>query len=151
MTKEEEALLKEELTLLLIDRPEAGAFVWAYCDYIHAIDDIIDEKITDPERLLRVFAQGAALFSSRFYREYGDQLYLIEALINNDYADSVAWEKSDVKWKRENADVLRHSGSLMLYAIIFLLKGRDALRSISAKVREHNYIKHHKEGTDEPI
>jgi len=113
-------------------------FVILYNQYVHAIDDIIDEenKRNDPEFILNAFAIANELFSCKFYRDNAHILQPIEFMANNTYADSVAWEKSDEKWKQESARTLRHSGLDVFFAAFCICCGRDKLREISSDMRE---------------
>ena len=135
--------LIEKIYLMLQPYPEAAAFVIAYRDYIHDIDDIIDEGAKrSSENILRVFARASALFTMPFWQMYGRQLLLVEQTINNTFTDSVEWEKSDVPWKINDSNVLRHCGIDMFYAVILLILGRDALRTISSDFRRQAHLLH---------
>lgn len=140
-----EARLRAKLDEILGDNLDAKNFLIAYHTYTHRIDDIVDEKITDSEFLLKTFELASSIFSSNFWRQYGANLFLVEKLINNDYADSVLYENSTDPWKRHQADVLRHAGNKMVFAVIYLVKGYDALREVSSLIRENSYLHHHDE------
>ena len=140
--------LMEKLFDLLLPFPEAGAFALAYRDYIHAIDDLIDdENRPSPEALLKVFAQAGELFSMPFWLKYGAFLAILEQIINNTYADSVEWEKMpgdhiSYHWKKSDSSVLRHAGIDMFFAILYLTVGRDKLREVSSSFREQAHLMH---------
>lgn len=141
----------EEVFELLNDRPDAKMFLATYCDYCHRLDDIIDEKITDSEYILKTAAMAADIFNSNFWRDNCNLLYVIEALVNNDYADANVWQGNAVEWKRNQADILRHSGNNMIFAVILLTKGREALRRFSGQIREVSHLMHHDPETGKPV
>lgn len=138
-----EAEIKANVDLYLGHCPDAIAFLLAYCRYCHKIDDIIDEKITNPEFILETTDLACQIFNCNFWRQYAGSLYVTERLINNDYADSVAWEKSQNTWEKNQADVLRNTANQMTFAVILLICGRDALRKLSSKIRTHSHFRHH--------
>lgn len=135
-----------EMEKLYLDHPdgrEAESFLKHYNLYCHAIDDLIDEKITDSENVLSVFHLGLNIYSSNFYRKYQDILYPIINLIHNTYADSCAMEVSQEQWQKECADVLRSIGQEMCLVIIQILGGYKARRRLSIIVREYSYRTQH--------
>jgi hypothetical protein len=120
---------------------EAVEFVKLYAEYIHAVDDIIDEG-KNPKLILDTFNLATALFSSPFWHKHKDQLLIVDFLINNQYADVVSWEKSNDKWKRREAKALSHVGYNMLFAVIIVVAGRNKLREVSEKFRAWAHYKH---------
>lgn len=140
-----EAQLKQSIDEVLRDFPDAKNFLLAYCEYTHSIDDIIDDKITSSDVILKTFNQSANIFNCNFWRQNASQLFLIEKLINLDYGLSVKWEKSDEAWKRNQADVLRNAGNMMTFAVILLIAGYDKAKELIPLIREHSYYRHHDE------
>lgn len=130
--------LKSLLDEVFQSNPEARSFCFNYVTMCHKIDDVIDEKKTDPDYILELTQLQANVYGSEFYRKYYHYLVLIDALVNNDYNDSCLWEESDVEWKRNHADVLRHAGHHMLFAVILLISKREMLRKISPLFREYS-------------
>ncbi len=143
-------VLKEVLELLS-ECPDAREFLVAYCDYCHAIDDVIDEKITDSEYINKLHAASLDLYNMPFWLKNAAMLWPLVHLINNDYADSNIWSASPLEWQRHQADVLRHGGNYMIFAVILLTKGREALRKYSAQIREVSYLMHHDKETGKPV
>jgi hypothetical protein len=127
------------------DGMAAYSFLCAYGTFAHAVDDLIDEKITDPEAILKTFQLYAEVLSSSFYRKYFDYLYPLVCNINNTYADSVVFEKSSEQWKREHADNMRTCGNDMAVMVVKLLCGYDDSRRVSLLFREDSYKHHHDE------
>lgn len=129
----------------VLDRdPDAARFISAYNEYAHAIDDIIDEKIVDPEFILKTFKLAAQIYTSNFYLRNYLFLYPAILLAHNMYSDSVILERSNEDWKRREADVLRHSGNEILLAVVSLLcKNHEEFREISLLTRERAYKLHH--------
>lgn len=141
ITEDDDKLL-EEVKEIFKPFPLASKFICDYTLYIHMIDDIIDEPIKDPELILKAQSLANEIYSNIFYQQNTAMLSMVEALINNDYADSVLWEKSVSSWQQSHADVLRHSGYHMFFAVVILLAGRDKLREISARFRTFSHRKH---------
>ena len=133
----------EQLLLQHEDGKDAYAFLCAYGTFAHAVDDIIDEKITNAEVILKTFQLYCEILSSRFYRKYFDYLYPLICNINNEYADSVLYEHSDVQWKKEFSDCMRTSGNTLVVMVVKLLIGYDESRKISLLFREDSYRHHH--------
>ena len=144
MEKKQLFELREHIRDILRNYPDALNFLFAYIDYIHAIDDIIDEpdKRNDDAFILRTFAMSAQIFAFPFYRQFGDKLALIDNIINNEFADTLIWGQSSEEWKRRHADVMRHCGYNMFYAVVWICCGYDKMREISAKFREWSHYKH---------
>lgn len=125
----------------LVNHPETLEFISFYRNYIHAIDDLIDNKERPTaEEILNVSAQASRLFSTQFWINHSNLLIVTEQLVNNTYADSVKWENSALQDQRVAADTLRHSGLDMFYAALLITLGRDKLRELSPLFREqcHN-------------
>ena len=145
LTREQLSTLIEKLLLQHPDGKDAFAFLCAYGTFAHAVDDIIDDKITDPEIVLKTFQLYCEVLSSKFYRQYFDYLYPLICNINNTYADSVAFERSSVQWHREFSDCMRTCGNDLAVMVVKLLCGYDDARRISLLFREDSYRHHHDE------
>lgn len=120
---------------------EAVEFMHLYAEYCHLIDDIIDEPFS-AARILKTFNFATLLYSQPFWIRNKDALILVDCLINNQYADSVSWEKSNDEWKRQHAQALSHAAYNMMFAIVLIVAGYDKLREISEKFRTHSHLKH---------
>lgn len=142
--------LLEKLQVYLGNCPDAIRFVKAFQDYCHNIDDIIDEKITDPEKILKVFLQACSIYSSAFYQRYAIQLHSVIMVITNSYADSVKMDHSGIAWKKKVSDVLRTAGNDMLILVVGIVAGWESMRDVSELIREYSYAEHHNE-LGEPI
>lgn len=126
--------------------PDALAFLIAFHGYCHQIDDLIDgETAYNPENLLKVLMTANALYSTPFYLQHAWRLQAVVASITNTYADSVAWENSDEKWKSGVADVIRQCGNDMVLVVAFIVGGYNNMRAISLKLREFAYKDQHKD------
>lgn len=113
---------------------------WA--PYVHDIDDILDEEV-NAERKIRAFARAAYLFSHPFYLKHIGALRQVVLQVTNSYADSVAWERSQVAWQREWADHHRHAGMEMVIAVAMIVGGYEHARAISLEQRVICYVEHH--------
>lgn len=128
------------------DNVEAADFAIAWHWYCHEIDDIVDEKRWTPEDFLKVLVHASILYAKPFWRKHADVLLPHVATVTSMYADSVAWEgKDQLLWKRQAADVLRHAGIEMMFAIAFICGGFDNVRKHSAALRSMCWVNHHDE------
>jgi len=120
---------------------EAMQFVELYAKYIHQIDDIIDEDKKD-ELIINTFNLATCVFTTPFWIKHHEKLFLIDVLINNQYADVVKWESAEELWKRRDAKALSHVGYNMLFAVVLIVAGYPALRECSSKFRQWAHYKH---------
>ncbi len=142
----------KDVFAMLDDHPDAKLMLKTYCNYCHDVDDIIDEKKIDSEHVLKTQAMMSDILNSDFWVKNAHFLYIVEALINNDYADSnILMNKPKDSPEYQQGDVLRCSGNLMIFAVILLTKGRDALRKVSLAIREASYKAHHDKETGEAV
>jgi len=111
--------------------------------YVHEIDDIIDGDRRSAEEILSTFARAVVLYSHPFYLKNLPSLRQLVLVINNMYADSVAWERSTVDWHRDWADHNRHVGMEMVVAVAQICGGYDHARAISMEQRAICYQDHH--------
>lgn len=111
--------------------------------YVHEIDDIIDGERRSAEEILSTFARAVMVFSHPFYVRNMPALRQLVLNINNAYADSVAWEKSKVRWQQEWADHNRHAGAEMVIAVAQICGGYDHARAISQEQRIICHHEHH--------
>jgi hypothetical protein len=125
--------------------PEARAFVNAFCNYCHSIDDIVDGDETDKIAIIRTFELAAVIFASPFYVANINSLQPIVIMITNMYMDSVVLEndyKEDKEeWKLQTAKVLSHSFNELIVACADLCGGFNLRRDVSVVLRafSHNY------------
>lgn len=133
MTKEE---LFSEINKVLLKDPASKLFILDYYEYVHKIDDLIDEGIKSNENLLSVFHAASKVFSNDFYRRYGHMLFIVNTLIHNTYSDIIQWEKSEIDWQKAYADNLRHCAIDMVFAVLYIVGGEEAMRKLSLPMRE---------------
>ena len=125
---------------------DALLFITAFHHYCHCIDDIVDgDKQFNPESLMDLLMQANVLYSTPFYICNCYKLQSVVANITNTYSDSVAWEKSDEKWKRDVSDVIRQCGNDMIVTVAWICGGYKHMRTISLKLREVAYHSQHKD------
>lgn len=132
----------ELLRALCCGNEDAVRFLLAWREYVHLIDDIVDGDAS-PVDVIRVGAMANSLYSSPFYRRHTDQLYVTVQLLTVAYRDSVQWEKSTDAWRREIADVIRHSGADMVRAVALLCGGYAHLARYSLEIHTICYQEHH--------
>lgn len=150
--------LLECLNVYLKDRPDAIAFLQAYRDYCHSIDDIIDipERRNDNEFILSVFNKAHDLYSSQFYREHWTELYSVVKIIHNTYADSVKIEFAEKAedWQKNLSDVIRNTANEMIHTVVRIVVGEttgniesayNAMRNVSLRAKYQSWQDHHNE------
>lgn len=123
---------------------EAMDFLKRWGDYCHAVDDIEDEQTT-AELRQATFIAALELYTHPFFRANLPALKQVVYSAANLYTDSLAWEKSKVKWQREFADWARHAGAEMVLAVANIVGGFAHMRSISLELRTVNWSEHHNE------
>lgn len=124
---------------------DAADFLDVWNRFNHDIDDIIDENLWDAEHLLSVFMLACTVYSHSFYRKHVESLQSPVILATTIYADSVKWEKDPAAWKRQRADVMRHSGIDVVLAVAMICGGWEHLRAVSAPLQAACYIMHKKD------
>ena len=133
--------LLSDLAVLFQEKPEALEFLNLYGNYGELIDDMVD----DPGNSLTV--QKADELSIKicecsYWQKHQQCLWCIRWIIHNQFFDSVKLESSSELWKRRDAKVLSHAGSMMLFAVILIEFVVEKLNEISVRFREHMYDKH---------
>lgn len=130
--------------------PNAILWILAYAIYTHAIDDIIDEEIpkdsVKDEFILKTFEFAETIYTNIYYLTHISRLRPLVKMASNTYMDSVQMEKSNSKWKKDYADVLRTMGNEILITVIEIENGLDSRREASMELRELSYRTHHKLG-----
>jgi hypothetical protein len=137
-----------EAALQLLDRITLGNelaknFLREWMQYTHEIDDIIDGDRTSKEQILATFARALILYSHPFYLANIQALRQIALNVTNAYADSVAWEKSEVDWQRNWSDHYSHVAQEMMLSIAMICGGYEHARTVSLEMRYLCYVEHH--------
>ena len=143
MDPRETQLLFNEISEIFSNFPDARDYVIKHNNYVHFIDDIIDGDVTNnPDNILKLMHMACDLHSMPFHRQYGHVLFMLDTVINNSYADSVKWEKSEEDWKKKASDVIRHEALNTFFAVVFIIAGYDKMRKISSRMREFTHFRH---------
>jgi hypothetical protein len=125
----------------------AMSFNDLWFSYAHGIDDAVDQErdgtAMSVEQLIELFALAACVYNHPFYVKHREMLFPIVLQITNAYADSVKWELSPVRHRRTIANVLSAVGDEMYFAVSMLCGGWQHMRSISAEIRERDYVNQH--------
>lgn len=111
-------------------------------DYCHEIDDVIDENDWDNERVLGVFIAANTLYSHPFYCAHHKVLGPCILIATSVYVDSNKWEKDPAKWKKWWAEVMRHSGNEVIFAVANICGGWKHLRYVTAPLYASCYVYH---------
>ncbi len=131
---------------------DAQIFCGFWYHYCHAIDDLLDTRedgrpTMSAESILAIFAKAAMLYNSNFYVTNRSLLFPVVLIVTNQYADSVAWEKSPIERRRIMADVLRCCGDEMFFIVAMIVGGWDHARNLSLRIRDRDYeLQHDAEG-----
>jgi hypothetical protein len=134
----------EWLEMLCPRNPEAQSFIQAWVRYCHEVDDIIDGERTSAEEILATFVVAMLVCSHPFYLRHIAELRGLAMCITNMYADSVAWEKSQIPWQHQFADCYRHAGNEMIMAVARLCGGWEHARKFSQSQRIVCWVNQHK-------
>lgn len=119
-----------------VDDPVAWDFVQAYYRYISAVDDLIDEEISDKaEAVLDVCVLHRKVMAHPFWVAHARELLLLDVLIELSYRDS---ERLKARFP-EASRVWASAGHMMILAVIALTKGEDFARKVSTALRSLNY------------
>lgn len=146
--------LAEFLNGYLKNRQDAVSFLFAYRDYCHHIDDIIDvsDRRNDPNFILGGFNMALDILSSSFYQANISRLYSVVKTIQNEYAVSVKWENETDSWKKNISDVIRNCANLMVVTVVDIVVtqetgnpqlGFEAGLEISWRAKAQSYSDHH--------
>lgn len=139
---------KELLHRTCLGNESALDFLKLWSKYVHRVDDI-EDTVTTAEMRLGTFALAIPIYSHPFYLKHLPELSMVAKLCTNAYADVVDWEHKGDKWQLEFADVYRHFGQEMVFAVACICareQGRsehEHLRSISQEWRCMSYHAHH--------
>lgn len=133
--------LAKDLIEIFRPHPDAYEFIIAYNEALQLVDDVVDNKSSNPEEILAAIENTKIVFTMPFFLRHSQQLTLVSILIANTWADSIVWEKED-GWKKVHGDVLRHGLYGMVYAVVLIIGGWAACRKISLKLREFTHNQH---------
>ncbi|HUD83738.1 MAG TPA: hypothetical protein VMQ67_09555 [Candidatus Saccharimonadales bacterium] len=138
------AELKSEIEKHFVNHVEAARFLCGYRNLCHQVDDLIDLP-QNSTAILDAFNLATDVFSTQFYHSNITWIYPIVKNMHRVYSASVAWEKSDVKWKADYGDVLRCCGNEMTVAFLEHVCHLPyaELRRLDAMMREDAWVTHH--------
>jgi hypothetical protein len=120
----------------------AAQFIWMFHTWCHEIDDIIDDGKWDALSINTVLLGAAGLYAHPFYIEHWAALQSQIIIATSVYADSNLWEKDPALWKRQWAEVLRHSGLHINFTIAMICGGWEHLRGLGSAQLAMAYIYH---------
>lgn len=134
--------LQEVVKTAANGQPEAEAFLVAWMRWIHLIDDVADGDL-HRRNVVQVSRWACDLFCCAFFQRYRDNLLPLVQLMACTFEDSLDMESSAIKWERDIADVIRHTGADMIRIVAFITGGYDLMRHISVPLRRLCYQDHH--------
>ena len=136
-----ESSLKKELCEMFKDRPQAFSFLCFYLDYVHMIDDLVDEP-KNIELIRACSRQSAVVFNCDYWINNQRELYYVDRVTHLIYFNAVKWEHAPEEWKRMHARVLNHCGYNMLFAVMIKEFGEQIAAEKSIKFMEFSHAKH---------
>ncbi len=142
---------REQVFRLCRGNPEAADWIQLGRLYCHEIDDLIDldlpngDRANGAERLCRIGAMAIALYTHPFFVKHAGQLGDAMLTNTNNYAQSVAWEKSPIEWQRQFSDWARHGWINVLLTVAGICGGYMNMRAESGELWEYAYTAHHDE------
>ena len=131
---------------------DAMQFTDCWFNYCHGIDDAVDtmedgRPIMSRDELIGLFFKAAVMYNSRFWKTYSDMLFPIVLQVTNEYADSVAWEKSPKPHLRAMGDVMRTCGNTMFKMVALICGGENHMKVMGRKIQERDWLgQHDKDG-----
>lgn len=136
--------MQKEIAEMFKEKPKAFFFLCQYIEYIHGIDDLVDEP-KNFELIRKVTQLSAIVFNCEYWKEYSNALYLVERIAHNTYFDSVVWEntlvdKGQTNWKLRDSKVLNQCGYNIIFAVILIEFGEKKLEEFSLKFRNYSHL-----------
>lgn len=133
--------LLKELCELFHGKNDAIQFVHMYGEYCEIVDDLVD-KPKDIGLLEKAGRVRMDISNHPYWLLRHQQLAIVERLIHHQYYDMVQWESAEEEWKRRDARALNHCAYNMLFAVILLEFGDEALKKLSLRFRTHAHERH---------
>jgi hypothetical protein len=121
---------------------EATEFCLAFLEWVHLIDDFIDQDkpLDDPELVMRINLRMAAVLSKNpFYQQYKAQLLPLMVTGVKAYADSIAWVLREDGRDRQASEILKSAYQEVFWYVAFLIGGWHHMDAMSKKYRHYNY------------
>lgn len=131
----------EQACKLLAHNPEAIDFIKAHNDFVHIVDDVVDEEMIPLDKA-EAFRAAWSYYHHPYYLKHIGNLSML-ALINHIfYQTSVLWEKDTDPVKVTAAGTLRHNSIGMLFAVIAIECGAATANRVAADFFEHTLLAH---------
>lgn len=124
------------------ENKSALEWICLFHDYMHEVDDIIDENDWNPERVMKCLIMANDVYSHSFYLEHWKRLQCSILSATSVYCDSIKWERSTDLWKRQFAEVTRHAGNEVVHVVALICGGYENVRKISAAMLAAAFIYH---------
>lgn len=125
---------------------EAMEWIQIGRDYVHEIDDLIDEDIPKgqgADRVCRIGAMALRLYMHPFFAKHPQALGAAMLVNTINYRDSVKLEKSTVQWQRNYSDWARHGWLDVCKVVAAICGGYDNVANVSLEMLAVAYANHH--------
>jgi hypothetical protein len=130
---------------ICLGNQEAIEFVRKWIQYVHAIDDVVDEEwdvgCSGSELKITSYILALEVYTTPFFLRNMQALKQMVYAITHLYMDSVSLAEKNVNF----AEYARHSGTEMLVAVAQIVGGYQHAKAISYELHQVNYTKAHDE------
>lgn len=131
--------IKPDFMRLTHNNEKAWQFVELFARRAHDLDDMIDDNkvMSDEEMIQAELNWMMALSTNSFYQAHSNFLMPLLIMSCNAWLDANKWEKSDVAVKKVHSDVLKSFYHEVIFAVVYLCGGWNAMREFTQLHREY--------------
>lgn len=137
--------IKPDFMRLTGNNQSAWDFVDVFARRSHLIDDIIDgdADVSDEEIIKSEIEWMATLSRNPFYMAHSN--YLMPLIISGatSWLDANEWEQSEDPVKRTHSDVIKSTYHEVIFGVVYLCGGWNALREFTQLHREYQKDNYH--------
>jgi hypothetical protein len=137
--------IKSDFLRLTNNNEKAWGFVQLFAERSHDIDDMIDlGKVESDEKLIEAELKWMLELSSNpFYQAHSSFLMPIIIVSCSAWLDANRWEQSEDEVKRVHSDVLKSHYHEVIFAVVYLCGGWNAMREFSKLHRQYQQDNYH--------
>jgi hypothetical protein len=137
--------IKEDFMRLTHNNEQAWLFVETFATRAHDLDDLIDgdKQVNDEDLIKAEMDWMVALSSNQFYKAHQSFLMPLLIMACNTWLDANKWEKDDDPVKRTHSDVLKSQYHEVIFAVVYLCGGWNAMREFTKLHREYQKENYH--------
>ena len=137
--------IKPDFLRLTHNNEQAWLFVETFATRAHDLDDMIDgDKTFSDEEIIKAEMDWlVSLSSNKFYVSHQAFLLPIVIMSCNAWLDANRWEKSEDPVQRTHSDVVKSFYHEVIFAVVYLCGGWNAMREFTLKHREYQKDNYH--------